>query len=83
MLARSDLSGPLSDDPLEPYICGYALPQDPYYVISRTWLAPEMPRPGCVWTHSILLPVADLGAIAQVDPVLNQLRRPRRQLRHV
>ncbi len=77
MLARSDLSGPLSDEPLKPFICGYALPADPYYVISRTWLAPEMPRPGCVWTHSILIPFSDLGAVRHVDRILEQLRRPR------
>ena len=76
MLARSDLSGPLSDEPLVPYLAGYPLPDDPYYVLSRTWLATEMPRPGCVWTHSILIAVSDLGTIRSAAPVVAALRRP-------
>lgn len=44
------------------YISSYPLPDSPYYVIAKTWYAHEMGRPGCVWTHSLLL---DMSAIEE------------------
>lgn len=37
------------------YITAYPLPDSPYYVVAKTWYANEMERPGCVWTHSLLI----------------------------
>lgn len=37
------------------YITCYTLPDSKLYVIAKTWYAKEMPRPGCVWTHSLII----------------------------
>lgn len=41
------------------YFTAYPLPDSPYYVIAKTWYANEMERPGCVWTHSLLLDISE------------------------
>lgn len=33
------------------------------YALARTWPAPEMPRPGCVWTHTLFIEFPDLASI--------------------
>jgi GTPase-associated protein 1 len=48
-----------ADDPL---LAGYPLPSREFYVLAMTWPAKDVPRPGCVWTHSLLLPAGVLGA---------------------
>jgi hypothetical protein len=55
VLARlTDLSGPQLVQGFETYLTGCPLP-DGSYLLARTWYAAEMERPGCVWTHSLLL----------------------------
>src|SRR5579872_1415199 len=55
LLVMSDLSGPGFRRGYESYLTGYPLGGAGVYCIARTWFAPELSRPGCVWTHSILL----------------------------
>src|SRR5205807_1190225 len=44
------------------------------FALSMTWPAPEMPRPGCVWTHTLLL---NRDVIPAASPSLLRLfRRP-------
>ena len=45
------------------YLSAYPLSESGYYVLARTWYAEEMKRPGCVWTHSLLIPIAALRYI--------------------
>lgn len=59
------------------YICGYPLKSINKYVLSKTWSAYEMPRPGCVWTHSILLDYATVAKIQNIFPLLNFFERPK------
>ncbi|CAQ81917.1 hypothetical protein VSAL_p840_58 (plasmid) [Aliivibrio salmonicida LFI1238] len=40
---------------------GYPLVDFGYYVLSKTWVAKEIERPGCVWSHSILIPFTILA----------------------
>ncbi len=40
---------------------GYPIVEYGYYVLSKTWVATEIERPGCVWTHSILVPFSLLA----------------------
>jgi hypothetical protein len=76
MLVMSDLSGPgVKPDPCG-YLTGYPLEGSGRYVLARTWAAPEMPRPGCVWTHSLIIDNADLAAMASADGLLSAFRRP-------
>ena len=54
----SDLSGALLQDrEFDSYLTLYPLPSTAFYVVARTWLDREAPRPGCVLTHSLLIPM--------------------------
>lgn len=61
MLVLSDLSGQRDIRGFQTYVTGYGLQDSSLYVLARTWPAPEMKRPGCVWTHSLLLDFSDLA----------------------
>ena len=76
MLVLSDASGSGSRIPSEGYLTGYPLTESGKYVLARTWAAPEMSRPGCVWTHSLLLDFADLARLGSALDLLKYLRRP-------
>jgi len=76
MLVLSDAFGGRPGDPDQGYLTGYPLPGASKYVLARTWPAPEMPRPGCVWTHSLLIGFADLATIASADDLLEIFQRP-------
>src|SRR5207249_9285845 len=52
MLRMSDLSGSSMVSGFEEYLTGYPLISNDAYALAKTWYAPEMPRPGCVWTHT-------------------------------
>lgn len=56
MSKMSDWSGyrdPMGKD--NSYITAYPLMESGYYVVAKSWYASEMERPGCVWTHSLLI----------------------------
>lgn len=50
--------------------------ESPYYVIAKSWYADEMRRPGCVWTHSLLIKRNDLGKIIDYRQLLTLFKRP-------
>lgn len=76
MLVLSDASGGRFDDPEHGYLTGYPLAASSRYVLARTWPAPEMSRPGCVWTHSLLIGFADLATVSSAEGLLSLFRRP-------
>ena len=76
MLVLSDLSSSTARVASGGYLTGYPLRADGLYVLARTWGAPEMPRPGCVWTHSLVLDFADLASLSAADALLELFRRP-------
>jgi hypothetical protein len=53
--AISDLASGVQLRPNESYLTGTTLPDSRNFAFIRTWAAPEMPRPGCVWSHVLLL----------------------------
>jgi hypothetical protein len=53
--AISDLATGAQLRPDESYLTGTALHDSRYFALIRTWPAPEMPRPGCVWSHVLML----------------------------
>jgi hypothetical protein len=65
LAARSDLVPGTQLDGDDSYVVGFCLSESRIFALIKTWLAPEMPRPGCVWSHVLLLPKAFLAA--QVD----------------
>jgi len=72
MLLLTDLSGPSVVKGFESYLTGYPLPDEGGYAFSRTWYAEEMSRPGCVWTHTLLLSGEILASLSDLS-ALNQL----------
>ena len=76
ILVMSDVSGPgaIIDD--HGYITGYPLVESGLYALARTWAASEMPRPGCVWTHTLLVDFADLATLPDLTLLTHTFRRP-------
>jgi hypothetical protein len=73
----SDLSGPEIQSGFQEYFTGYFLPEDNKAVLSYTWYADEMERPGCVWTHSLLIEPRDLYVVgADINQLIKVLSRP-------
>ena len=71
----TDLSGSTGGEPFESYLTGYPLPDMHIYAFSRTWPAAEMPRPGCVWTHTLLVDRNDLTTVG-IENLHPLFRRP-------
>lgn len=76
LLANSDATGPAVQHGFETYLSGFGLPSDHVYVIARTWFAHEMGRPGCVWTHSLMIDWDTLRDIEDYSAILRAFRRP-------
>ena len=47
-----------------------------YYALACTWPAPEMGRPGCVWTHTLLIGTELLAQLCRPEALLSLFRRP-------
>lgn len=43
------------------YLTCYPLGDSIHYVVAKTWYAKEAERPGSVWTHSLIIPINELG----------------------
>jgi hypothetical protein len=80
MLRMSDLSGSSVVGGFEQYITGYPLDSISAYALAMTWYAPEMPRPGCVWTHTLAIPAPTLSTIPSLVSLTNLFKRPARNL---
>jgi len=78
LFVLSDLSGGQTVPGFEEYITGYPLQELSAYVFARTWYAPEMPRPGCVWTHTLFIRAADLALVEDCSVLRRYFRRPTR-----
>lgn len=76
MLILSDSSGGGAKLPEDGYLTGYPLFESAKYVLARTWPAPEMKRPGCVWTHSLVIDFADLASLSSASAIVRLFRRP-------
>lgn len=76
MLVMSDVSGPGVASLGLPYLTGYPLVESGLYALARTWPAPEMSRPGCVWTHTLLIGFADLATLVSPSAIAELLQRP-------
>lgn len=66
--------------PSEGYMTGLPLSNSGVYALCRTWSAPEMSRPGCVWTHVLLLDFGSLATMRFLANVASMFRRPTRDI---
>jgi hypothetical protein len=76
LLFQSDLSGPNVDDGFDQYLTGYPIAETGRYAFAKTWYAKEMKRPGCVWTHTLLINFSDLGRIPDFNIIEDLFIRP-------
>lgn len=76
ILVQSDLSGSIPPKAFETYLTGYPLREISMYAFARTWYAPEMPRPGCVWTHTLLIEARDVARLPSLSSLLESFVRP-------
>jgi hypothetical protein len=74
--SASDLASGARLGEQESYLSGLPLPESRRYALFRTWAAPEMPRPGCVWSHVLLLDPKTSVSIPAFSEVLPIFRRP-------
>ena len=77
MLPLTDYSGSSVVSGYEKYLTGYPVPYSDFYAFSKTWLAPEQKRPGCVWTHSLLIPKVEMSRFSNPDCLLCLFRKPK------
>ena len=61
---------------IDGYLSGRPVRDEKSYVVMKTWRAPEMPRPGCVWTHVLVLSEADLSRIPDLQVLAGLMKRP-------
>jgi hypothetical protein len=72
----SDLSGPQLVAGFEEYLTGYPIPEVSTYAFTKTWYAPEMQRPGCVWTHALLVRSSDIAQMQDLSVLRRYFKRP-------
>lgn len=77
----TDGSGPENSTGFEVAFTGLPVPETDYYALFCTWPAPEMPRPGCVWSHVLLIALADLARIQDLAVLRKLCVRPALPLR--
>lgn len=75
----TDLSGSASAKSFDAAFTGMPVLGTEYYALFCTWLAPEMRRPGCVWSHVLLIEGADLARIEDLGSLREYFRRPESQ----
>ncbi len=76
----SDFSNAEISEEFDSYYTGYFLEKEKLIVFAKTWYANEMIRPGCVWTHSMLIRLDDLDFCAcNVNLLLSLFIRPNKE----
>ena len=58
------------------YITAYPLSQDNLFVVAKTWYADEMSRPGCVWTHSLIIDLSEVDESFDFRKLKKYFHRP-------
>jgi hypothetical protein len=78
LLVLSDLSGQSFVSGFDAYLTGYPLAEANVFALAKTWYAPEMERPGCVWTHTLLIKFGDLARFSELSILSDLFERPKR-----
>jgi len=75
LLAATDAAMP---DGSAPLVTGLALAKSSEYAFCVTWSATELPRPGAVWAHALVVAEADLAEPRALETLVGLPRRPSR-----
>ena len=76
LLLASDLAPGVSSGEDINYWTGFPLPDEQHFALLRTWDAPEISRPGCVWTHVLRIPFAGISRFSDLATLRLMMRRP-------
>lgn len=76
LAAATDLASGVSLKAKESYLTGLPLNESRRFALIRTWPAPEMPRPGCVWSHVLLIEPRLLASHGNLADFLSLLKHP-------
>lgn len=60
------------------YITAFPLENSPYYAVAKSWYAQEMERPGCVWTHILLVNLDAIEPLFDFRSLFGYFKRPKR-----
>jgi len=76
LAVATDMSGSAPGEGFNHAYTGTPVPGINFYAVFCTWLAPEMPRPGCVWSHVLLLDLADIAELRDLAALRSLFSRP-------
>jgi|GEM_PF-1397438 len=76
LLILTDYSGSGKENKFSDYVSAYPIKSSKFYAFTKTWYAEEMPRPGCVWSHTLLIELTSLSAINNPKELLSLFKRP-------
>lgn len=76
LLLLSDLAPGVMLSSSEGYWTGMPLPGAKVYALMYTWMAHEMPRPGCVWSHVLLIPFPEMARLHDLSILRKYISRP-------
>lgn len=62
--------------PADRLVTGVPLPSENAYALCFTWSAPELPRPGAVWAHVLLVDAAAIRTMQSPIDLASLARRP-------
>ena len=77
LATATDGSGPEKSEGFKDGYTGLPVPDTDFYALFCTWPAPEMTRPGCVWSHVLLINLADLARIPDLGALRHLFARPK------
>lgn len=76
MSVLSDWTGYRNELGEDSYMTFYPLSNGEKYAFAKTWYAEEMERPGCVWTHTLIVDLKKLDRNFDFRTLENYFRRP-------
>ena len=79
LLIYTDRAAPSEKMAPQGYLTGFPLKEEGAYALIRTWPAPEVERPGSVWSHVLLIDFSELARIPDLGVLSTCFRRPDRK----
>ncbi|RWE24772.1 MAG: hypothetical protein EOS41_14375 [Mesorhizobium sp.] len=76
LATKSDLASNARLGPGASYLGGFTLKDSGAFAFIKTWPAPEMTRPGCVWSHVLILPRKFLTGQVNLGVLKNLFHKP-------
>lgn len=78
MSVLSDWTGFRNELGEDSYMTFYPLSNGEKYAFAKTWYAEEMERPGCVWTHTLIVDLKDMDRNFDFRVLNDYFRRPQK-----